>query len=409
MLATRPALLRHVLMSKPDTPTHLSELQMVLILSLLGGFGPFSIDMYLPAMPAIARDFDVTTATVQHSLSAFLVGFGIAPLIFGPLSDRFGRKPVLVSALAIYCLSSVCCALTTTMDNFLALRILQGIGGGGGPVLSRAIVRDLYGPANSARILSLIQAIVVMAPIIAPILGGYLLLWFGWQSIFWLLVCYGALCVATMILSVKETNMHRSTRGVGHAFRGYAHVLRDKRYIGYVLTSGFAFGSLFAFVAASPFVIIELFGIAPQHFGYLFGISALALSVGAGLNSHWVGRLGFHTMLVIGSSVMAFAGLLIYAVAHFEIGGLFGLFTPICCALAAVTMIAPNAAVGAMENHPQRAGAASALLSALQFGFAALGGWLVGWLHDGSAMPLATVMVAGGILSFASQRWLLAD
>ena len=289
----------------------------------------------------------------------------------------------------MYFLSTVCCALTSTMDNFLALRVLQGIGAGAGPVLSRAIVRDLYGPTHSARVLSLIQAIVVMGPIIAPIIGGYLLVWFGWRSIFWLLVIYGVLCLTTMILCINETNSHRSTLGIAHAFRGYAHVLRDKRYVGYVLTSGFAFGGLFAFVTGSPFVIIELFGVAPQHFGFLFGISAIALSVGAALNSQLVTRLGFHRMLVIGSSITAFAGVLIYTVARFELGGLFGLFIPICCALAAVTLIAPNAAVGAMENHPARAGAASALLSALQFGFGALGGWLVGWLHDGSAMPLA--------------------
>ena len=380
---------------------------MVLLLSLLGRLGPFSIDMYLPGLPSIAGDFSVATADVQHSLSTFLVGFGIAPLIYGPLSDRFGRRPILITALTVYFLSTVCCALTSTMDNFLALRVLQGIGAGAGPVLSRAIVRDLYGPTHSARVLSLIQAIVVMGPIIAPIIGGYLLVWFGWRSIFWLLVIYGVLCLTTMILCINETNSHRSTLGIAHAFRGYAHVLRDKRYVGYVLTSGFAFGGLFAFVTGSPFVIIELFGVAPQHFGFLFGISAIALSVGAALNSQLVTRLGFHRMLVIGSSITAFAGVLIYTVARFELGGLFGLFIPICCALAAVTLIAPNAAVGAMENHPARAGAASALLSALQFGFGALGGWLVGWLHDGSAMPLATVMLTAGMLSFAAQRWLL--
>ena len=323
--------------------------------------------------------------------------------------DRFGRIPILITALTLFCLSSVLCAVTTNLDNFLALRLLQGLGGGGGPVISRAIVRDLYGMDKAPRMLAMIQSVVVTAPVVAPIVGGYVLLWFGWRSIFWLLVAYGVLCLTIFVVIVRETHTQRQTTSIAHAFFAYGRLLRDKRYLGFALTSAFVFAGLFAFVAGSAFVTIELFGVAPHHFGFLFGLAACALIVGAWLNSRLVMRLGFRKMLAVGSTISAFAGVLIYTAAQFEIGGLFGLYVPICCALGAVALISPNAAAGAMQHHSERAGAASALLSAVQFGVGALGAFLVGWLHDGSAMPLATVMLTSGMLAFAAQRWLIID
>ena len=354
--------------------------------------GPLSIDMYLPSLPALQAHFGVDTAATQFTLSMYFVGLAIGQLIYGPVSDRFGRKMPLLFGLALYSLVSLGCAYAPNMDSLIMLRFLQALGGCAGMVITRAMVRDLFPPQEMARILSTLVLIMGVAPILAPLVGGQIFLLFGWQAIFLVMTAFSVLCFAG-IYSLPETSRNRGeSLRLGNVLSGYLRLLRHRRFMGYALAGGVAQGGMFAYISASSFVLINVYGVSPAHFGWLFGSNALGLITAAQVNSFVLKR--YRSEHVLRSALMANAcfGVLLLINASTGFGGLLGIMIPLFCGMSSLGFSFPNSTAGAMAPFGDRAGMAAALLGTLQFGIAAISGSVVGHLFNGTALPMAAVI-----------------
>ena len=378
------------------------------ILACLTAFGPVSIDMYLPALPTIAGDLGVDAAGAQLTLSAFFLGFGGGQLLYGPLADRFGRRRPLLVGLVLFIAASLGCALARSLDALIAFRLLQALGGAAGPVLARAIVRDLYDRDRAARVLSIMVLIMGIAPLLAPLLGGQVLRWLGWRAVFWVLVAFGACCVAGVLLGIRETlAAARRPRGPASAvILGYAAPLFHPRFLGYAIGGALVFGGMFAYITGSPFVFITLYGVRPEHYGFLFGLNILGIILAATINSRIVMRFGADRLFAIGVAIAAGSGCVLAAVAAAGWGGLPALLVPLFCFVSTVGLVGANGMAGCLGLFPDRAGIASALAGTVQFLMGAICGTLVSVLSNGTAVPMAAVMAAAGVLSLAVQRWL---
>ncbi len=382
----------------------------IALLGALTAFGPLSIDMYLPAMPSLAESFGTSPSRVQLTLSAFFLGFGAGQLVYGPLSDRWGRKPPLLAGIGLYVGASVLCALSTRVGPLIALRLLQGLGACAGPLIARAVVRDVYERDRAARMLSLMMLVMGAAPLLAPLLGGQLLLAFGWRSIFAVLAGFGVLCFLGAWLGLRETldDARRSGAGVGPMFARYGQLLRHRAYVGYTLSSGAAYAGMFAYFAGSPFVFITLYGVPAEHYGFLFALNVIGLMIGAAVNSRLVLHYGADRLLRGGVAAVALSGCALVVAALTGAAGLSGLVIPLLGFIASLSFIGANAMAGALSGFPHMAGTASALAGTIQFGLAAVSGALVGALHDGTAVPMAAVIALAGLGSLLAHRRLVA-
>ncbi len=367
--------------------------------------GPLSVDMYLPALPAIATDLAARYAAVQQSLSAFVLGLAAGQLLFGPLSDRVGRRPVLALGLTLYVIASGALALADDVLQLVLLRLLQALGGAAGVVLARAIVRDLWQGVEAARALAFVMLVTGTAPLLAPLVGGWLLLFAGWRAIFWLLAAFGVLILGAARLVLPETRP-RGTPVPGLA-RTFILPLTDRATLGFMLAGGFAFAGMFAYIAATPFVYIELFGVSPQRYGLLFGLNVVGIMSGSYLSARLVGRLGVRRLLGLGTAVIAIAGLALMVITSRATGGLLPVVVALFFYVGMMGLIGANAVAGALERFPEIAGSVSALLGATQFGFGALAGVVVGLLHDGTAAPMGLVIGTCGIAALAARLLLI--
>ncbi len=367
-----------------------------------------SVDMYLPAFPALAQDLMTDSGQVQLTLSAFLLGFAFAPIVWGPLSDRFGRKPILYAGLAIFVAACIGGALSASIDILIAFRFLQAVGGSAAASLARAIVRDRYDREEAARTLSLLFVVMAIAPMAAPILGGQVLVFFGWRAIFWALAGFGVMCLAITVYPLRETlpSARRTRHDVSEMAKSYGALVRNKRYLGYAFCQGLSFAGMFAYIAGSPFVVIELFGIAPELYGFLFAAHVIALMVGSFVNSRLVTRIGVDRMLAAGTIGIAVGGVLVFLAGAFVVP-LAVFIGAVVVMMLFVTMIGANATAGALSEFPHMAGTASAFLGMMQFAAGAAAGALVGVFHDGTAMPLVVVMMASGLLALVVRATLL--
>ena len=387
------------------TPT---RLRITLILGALTAFAPMSIDMYLPALPAIGRSLGADTASVQLTLSAFFIGLAFGQAIYGPLADRFGRKGPLYFGLIVYIAASIGCALAADIEALIGLRLLQALGGCVGIVIARAVVRDLYGHQESARMFSVLMLVMGVAPILAPLLGGYVLIWLGWRAIFWVLALFGLSCLIAAALILPETRpAHTVKPNVFSAIAGYGQLLVDRRFIGYTLAGGLAQAGLFAYISGSPFVFIEVFGVPAQHYGWLFGLNALGLIVASQINRRLLSRRTPDELLKWANLANALFGIALAGIALSGVGGLPLLLLPLFGYVTALGFTFPNAAAGALAPFGDRAGSASALLGSVQFGIAAVAGAAVGLLHDDTAMPMAGVICVCGLAALAAHRALV--
>lgn len=382
---------------------------LIALLGTAATFGPLSMDMYLPSLPTLATYFSTSVSKAQLTLSGFTIGFAICQLIYGPLSDRLGRKWVLVSGVTLYVVTSALCALTTNIDNLIVLRFFQAVGGGAGVVLTRAIVRDLYSKEEGARALSLLLLAPSLAALVGPFIGGYLLLWTSWASIFWLLAVLGVFILVLCIFKLPETlpMEKRQSSSITNLFRECVSILRHRQSLGYMMCGAFSFAGMFAQLSGTPFVYIEIFGVSPENFGFLFACNVIGLMIGSYLNSRLVTRYGIRRMLVAGTSMALLGGLLLAFLTTAKIGGLAGIVIAIVIYMFPHNVTNANATAAALEKFPHIAGTASALIGATRFGMGALIGALVGILHDGTPVPMAVVIAGCGLASAAS-FWLLA-
>src|SRR5262245_37748278 len=379
------------------------------VLGMLTAFGPLSTDMYLPALPALTTSFGTSPGRVQLTLSAFFIGFGAGQLVYGPLADRWGRKPPMLAGVSLYAVASMLCALSAGVGALIALRLLQGFGACAGPLIARAVVRDVYERDRAARMLSLLMLVMGAAPLLAPLLGGYLLVHVGWRAIFWVLTAFGVLCFATAWLGLPETleASRRSHGSLVQVVARYAELASHRLYLGYVLSSAAAFAGMFAYFAGSPFVFIQLYGLPAERYGLLFGLNVLGLMSGAAIYSRIVVQLGADRLLRLGVTVAALAGAALALMATTGYGGLPGLVLPLLVFMTSLSFIGGNALAGALSAFPHMAGTASALAGTIQFAFGALSGAVVGALHDGTAMPMGVVIALAGLASFLAHRTLV--
>jgi DHA1 family bicyclomycin/chloramphenicol resistance-like MFS transporter len=364
------------------------------LLATLMAFAPMSIDMYLPSFPSLMASLHADASRVQLTLSAFLFGFGIAPLFYGPIADRFGRRITLIVSSALYIAASAACALASDVDHLIVARFFQALAAGGGPVIVRAIIRDLYERNDAARMMSVMMVVIGVVPMLAPLLGGYVLIALGWRAIFWVLTGFGLVCVVLSLGVLRETlhEGHRRSLAFGSSLHSYWGLLRNRRYMGYVLTSSLLFAGMFAYLSGSPFVFIQVFHVPDQYYGLLFGINVLGMIGTATINSRLVRAHGPHKLLRVGIMVIAVSAVAQLAVGLTGWGGLPALiaaFFPMFCALS---LIAPTATACALQDFPHMAGTASALSGCLQFGVGAFSGALVGALYNGTALPMILVV-----------------
>lgn len=375
-------------------------LRILLILGALSAFGPLAIDMYLPSFPTLAQQFGTDVEQVQLSLAAYFIGLAIGQLVYGPLADRFGRRWPLLGGVLLFALASLVCVMAPSLEWLIAARFVQALGGCAGMVVSRAVVRDLCDPINSAKVFSQLMLVMGLAPILAPLAGGLLLTTLGWPSIFVVLSLFGVLCLLAVALWLPETLAKDAPPApLSGALGQYWRLLGDRAYLGYALSGGFAIGGMFAYIAASPFIFIELYGVPAQHYGWLFGSNALGFILAAQLNAWLVARRGPAFWVHRGVWIYLFSALALLLVAWAQPEALWPLLLPLFGCIACLGILLPNASACAMAGQGNHAGSASALLGSLQFGIAASAAALVAWLHDGTAQPLAWVIFVCGCLS----------
>ncbi|MGV8864900.1 MAG: multidrug effflux MFS transporter [Pseudomonas sp.] len=379
------------------------NLRIILILGALSAFGPLAIDFYLPGFPAIALAFGTDEKHVQLTLASYFLGLSIGQLAYGPVADRFGRRVPLLVGVGLFTLASLACAFAPTLEWLIAARFVQALGGCAGMVLSRAIVSDKCDAVQSAKVFSQLMLVMGLAPILAPMLGGLLVNLYGWQSIFLVLTVFSAVCSLAVALGLPESMPAAHPRHpLAGALGQYRRLLADRIFLGHALTGGIAIAGMFAYIAGSPFVFIKLYGVPPEHYGWLFGANAAGFILVAQVNARILGRLGPALLLSRAVWVYLAAALVLLGIAGLHTQALWPLLIPLFICIASLGCIIPNASACAMNGQWARAGSASALLGCLQFSVAAGASALVGVLHDGSAVPMAMVISLCGIFAVSA-------
>ena len=372
----------------------------ILILGALSAFGPLAVDFYLPGFPAMAQAFATDEKHIQLTLAVYFLGLSIGQLVYGPIADRFGRRLPLLVGVGLFTLGSFACAFAPTLEWLIGARFVQALGGCAGMVLSRAIVSDKCDAVGSAKVFSQLMLVMGLAPILAPMLGGLLVNVYGWQSIFIVLTGFSALAALAVALGLPESlpaNVPRQP--LSGALHQYGRLLKDREFLGHALTGGIAMAGMFAYIAGSPFIFIKLYGVPAEHFGWLFGSNAAGFILVAQVNARLLTKRDPGFLLARTVWVYLVAGLALLGISALHTEQLWPLLIPLFVCIASLGCIIPNASACAMNGQGARAGSASAMLGFLQFSVAAGAASLVGVLHDGSAMPMAMVIILCGILA----------
>ena len=380
--------------------------RLALILGAQTAMGPLAIDTYLPALPTITREFATTASAVQLSLSVYFIGIALGQAIYGPFSDRYGRRPPLFVGLALFVVGSLGCAIAPNIQALVAFRFVQALGGCAPLVIPRAIVRDLFDERDSVRMLSMLMLVMGLAPILAPLVGGQMLQYLGWRSIFWAYVIYGSILLVVVSVGLEESLPHtrRTRQPLSAVMNTYGRLLADWRYMGYVLAGGFTFAGLLAYIAGSPFIFIELFDISPQRFGFYFGANAIGIIAASQVNRFLVQRFGPRDILQGALWISALSSVALLVGGFTGYAGLAGIVVPLWFFIAMHGIVSPNTTALAMGPYGGVAGSASALLGTVQFGLGAASGAIIAALADGSARPFTSVLAVCGFGAFVLYR-----
>ncbi len=389
---------------KPNT------LAMTATLAMLTALGPLATDFYLPSVPDIARVFGSTTAGAQATLSAFLFGFAAGQLLYGPLSDRLGRKPVLLAGLALFILATLACAAAISIDMLIGARFVQALGASAPIVLGRAMVRDLYDGPRAGQELARMGMIMGVVPAVAPVLGGVLQDAFGWRSTFIASLAFASVLGAWIIVALPETLRRKLDEplSVIAIVKGFGSVLQSRPYRAYVGLVSLAYGGLFAFISGSSFVLMGIYGLSPVQFGFSFAAGVLGFIAGTIVAQKLVMRRGLDGVMFLGVLCLSGGGALMLALTLAGTGSSLEITLPMAIYAAGVGLTMPQGQAAAMMPFPGRAGTASSFLGICQMTFAACVGLLIGRLLTGSALPLPAVItligVAALVLFLATRR-----
>ena len=380
---------------------------LTLLLAMLTALGPLSMDMYLPSLPDITHVLAAPTARTQLTVSSYLIGFAVGQVIYGPLSDRYGRRPVVLAAVALYLASTLACAAARSVDPLIAARFFHGVGGSGAIVLARAIVRDLYSGVRAARELSLMGSISAFAPIVAPMIGGILQTAFGWRASF---ICMSIGAVVTVLVAARllpETMRRRPGDSVSllSMLGGYGTVVRNRAFLVYLGVLTISYAGLFAWVSGASVVLQSVYGLSPVTFGFTFALGAGGFMTGAMIATRLVMRLGLDRTIRVGVTVLAVGGMALAAAVATSIPGIW-LVAAMAVYLAGLGLAMPQAMAGALTPFPERAGTAASLLGLVQQTVAAIVAAAIGGYLGHSAWPMTGVVLAMGCLTFL--LWALA-
>ncbi|HET7414924.1 MAG TPA: multidrug effflux MFS transporter [Arthrobacter sp.] len=376
-----------------DALTRRQRLVYIVILGALTALGPFTIDLYLPALPAIEEDLRVSEAAVQLTLAGTTVGFGLGQLMVGPFSDKVGRRTPLIMATTVHVLASIGAALSTDITVLMIFRVLQGIGAAGGGVVAMATVRDLFGGYPLVRMLSRMALVNGLAPIFAPVIGSQLLLVLDWPGIFWFLAVYAVLVLAAAALFIVETLPRERRRASTTTTRErYKAVLSDRIFIGMLLMGGLNFAGLFTYLSASPFLFQDLYGLSAQGYGLLFGINSIGVVFGVQASARIMRRVGPQWVMACSTASMFTMGWLI-AIFDWAGFGFWGTAVPLWLYIMSFGFTIPCIQALALGRHGSQPGTAASLLGAATFGFAGAMAPVVG-LFSGAAAPMGLLMSA---------------
>jgi DHA1 family bicyclomycin/chloramphenicol resistance-like MFS transporter len=359
-----------------------------------------SIGIYTPSMPAIEMYFAASSAEVQLTFSAYIIAFAVGQLLYGPVSDRFGRKPALYLGLVIYILGSVVCLAAPNIETLILGRGVQAFGGCAGPVVIRAILRDLFSRDEGARLFSFIGLAMGLAPAFAPVIGGLLQVTFGWQSIFVLLTVAGGVMLVLVILFLQESNRSpvRSAPLLAGFVSDYPRIIRSIPFIGYTLNIGAAMAALFVYIAGAPFVLINMLGVPPDRFGWFVVIPTVFNLLGAAVASQLTLRLGGDRMVYLGTGFVTAGGAILLFSAYVFEPSVAAIVGPMCFASFGLSLLFPSSAQGAVSLFPDRAGAASSLNGFLQMLIVAAATIVVGLMGTGTQFPMVYGVAASAVL-----------
>ncbi len=380
------------------------RLWMAFILGSLAAFGPLSIDMYLPALPNIAKDYHTNASIVQLSLTFFVLGLASGQLLTGPISDVIGRRKPLLIGLITYFIVTLLCVFSPSIWGLILLRLIQGFAGSAGIVISRAIVRDLYSGSELTKFFSLLALVNGLAPILAPILGAQLLKAFPWQGIFIILSIIGIVMFFLVLFGLPETlqGEKRSAGGIKNTFDTFLNLLKDRSFMGYALAQGLVFACMFAYISGSPFVIQDIYGASPQMFSLIFAINAIGIMINSQMTGRLAGRITESNLFKFGLG-MCFLGGIILLVLIFSQAKLILILIPLFFVVSSVGMVNTAGFSLAMQTQGKNAGSASALLGVTSFAFGGIIAPLVGIGGGQTAIPMGVVIVCAGcgaILSY---------
>jgi DHA1 family bicyclomycin/chloramphenicol resistance-like MFS transporter len=375
----------------------------LLLLIAATSLGPLTINIFIPSMPGLARDFATDYATVQLTLTLYLIGIGAGQLVWGPMSDRFGRRPVMIAGLGVFTAGSLFCLLAPSIEALVAGRVVQAIGGCAGLVMARTILRDVYARERAASMLAYVTVGMVLAPMLAPTIGGYLDAWFGWRASFAVLLAVGLATVAATVVTLAETHHARSVfAGVGAMTLGFVALLRRRVFCGYAFQVAMGFAVYMTFLAAAPYLMLETFGYTPEAMGPYFIVVGGCYAFGNLVAGRISQRLGVDRMIGLGLTIqiVGMAGGIGLALAGWD--GPFGLFAPVGVASIGQGFCIPNGTVGAVSVDPTRVGAAAGLAGFLTMALGAPASYLGGVIAPGGTLPVLLAILVLTVLAVAS-------
>ncbi|MCK7434645.1 Bcr/CflA family multidrug efflux MFS transporter [Enterobacter bugandensis] len=370
-----------------------SSFKIVFILGLLAMLMPLSIDMYLPALPVISAQFGVPAGSAQMTLSTYILGFALGQLLYGPMADSLGRKPVILGGTLVFAAAAVACALAQSIDQLIIMRFLHGLAAAAASVVINALMRDIYPKEEFSRMMSFVMLVTTIAPLVAPMAGGAVLVWFSWHAIFWILALAALLASAMIFFFIDETLPveRRQKFHIRTTIGNFASLFRHKRVLSYMLASGFSFAGMFSFLSAGPFVYIELNHVSPQHFGYYFAVNIVFLFVLTIINSRFVRRVGALNMFRAGLWIQFVMAVWLVVSAFLDVG-FWALVIGVAAFVGCVSMISSNAMAVILDEFPHMAGTASSLAGTFRFGIGAIVGALLSMATFTTAWPMLWAM-----------------